>query len=95
MKIRLYGALETMSNRPEESFSNDDKEKKEQPKESLRGAVSNLIAGWTTEKESETTISLKSEFKKYFVQFLTQLIWGVIINLRVIYLKNYPIVNYC
>ena len=38
---------------------------------------------WAEKATTSSSASLKSEFRKLFFQFLTQLAWGCIINLRV------------
>jgi hypothetical protein len=45
---------------------------------------------WKKEEISTTSnSSLKTELKKFFAQFLTQLVWGFIINLRVGFIVIY------
>ena len=89
MKILAHVKDKTMANGSTVFFdSGETVEKREEEKITSEGRRSeaNVIdndSNWEEEETASTNSSLKSEFRKLFLQFLTQLAWGCLINLRV------------
>jgi hypothetical protein len=85
VKILFYGENKKMDSETSDDSGQDQTE--ETIMQDLGAASNSVVIApiWPTEETTVTTGPLlKNDLKHLFVEFLTQLAWGCIINLRVI-----------